>query len=280
MLEFLTDDLKSALRYVNFNKLCELRLRINSPVSVNYGGTYFYLCANGLKKSTEDAIKTTPDAIREIVYKACQKSVYSVNEEIKRGFVTANDGVRIGLCGTYVCDGDKVVSIRNFTSLCIRIPHNVKGCADEIKRMCFKSGGKNVLILSPPGAGKTTMLKDIADYFSSERRENVLICDERGELACFGDNADVIGYADKRTAFMYGIRAMRPDIIITDELTECDYVYVKKTMESGVCVVASAHLYKVEDVPMKIFDYYVLLDGNSIGKIKGIYGADLKEKYA
>lgn len=190
------------------------------------------------------------------------------------------DGVRIGLCGTYVCDGDKVVSVRDFTSLCIRIPHNVKGCADEIKRTCFNSGGKNVLILSPPGAGKTTMLKDIADYFTSERRENVLICDERGELACFGGNADVISYADKRTAFIYGIRAMRPDIIITDELTEGDYAYVKKTMDSGVYVVASAHLYRAEDVPMKIFDYYVLLDGHSVGKIKGIYGADMKEKYA
>ena len=111
----------------------------------------------------------------------------------------------------------------------------------------------------------------------SERTlKNILVSDERGELSAgdLGATADVIRFADKQTAFTAGIRAMRPEIIVTDELLTEDYSAVKRAIESGISVFASAHLTAYENVPQKIFSKYILLDGlGKIGKIFGEEGA-------
>ena len=91
----------------------------------------------------------------------------------------------------------------------------------------------------------------------------------RGEL---GETSDVMRFSDKRTAFSAGIRAMRPDLIVTDELQTEDYAAVRRARESGLHVFASAHLVRVADVPEKIFDRYVILDG--LGTVGAVIGAD------
>lgn len=280
MLEFLPEKIKSALLRLNANKLLELRLRADMPVSINYGGRYMYLCADGVKNSPSGGIKLTRGDIEECVYNACDRSVYSVSEEIKRGFISVGN-VRIGLCGTCVTEGGNVVSVRDFTSLCVRVPHSVVGCAEKIMRIVDVKE-KSLLVLSPPGCGKTTILKDIARYISLDGEKNLLVCDERGELAPSGEgiNADVVKYSSKKTAFLNAVRAMRPDIIITDELTAEDYPLVYETTLSGVKVTASAHLERAEDAPEKCFDYYVTLKKDAVGEIDKIYDGQLNEVYA
>lgn len=83
---------------------------------------------------------------------------------------------------------------------------------------------RSILVLSPPGIGKTTILRDLSRSLSRDTRKNILICDERGEISAgnTGDTSDVLLFADKATAFEAGIRAMRPDIMITDELSPAD----------------------------------------------------------
>ena len=105
-------------------------------------------------------------------------------------------------------------------------------------------------------------------------RLNILVCDERGELSAgeLGETSDVMRFSDKRTAFSAGIRAMRPDLIVTDELQTEDYAAVRRARESGLHVFASAHLVRVADVPEKIFDRYVVLDG--LGTVGAVIGAD------
>lgn len=279
MLEFLPDKIKGALYNLNANKLFELRIRAGMPVAVNYGGRYLYLCPDGAKRYSETALSASAEDIAEAVYNACGKSVYSVSEQIKQGFISVGN-VRIGLCGTCVTEGDKVVSVRDFTSLCVRVPHVVNGCAEQILS-AVNVKENSLLILSPPGCGKTTLLKDIVRIISEDGEKNLLICDERGEIApTEGLNADVIKYSSKRAAFTGAVRAMRPDIIITDELTDGDYSLVQETMATGVKVTASAHLERAEDVPTKIFDYYVVLRKGEIGLIDKIYDKNMETVYA
>lgn len=266
MLNFLSDELKIRLTRVK-GEICELRIRDGCPVKVNVGGKYYYLSDRGVSLSADKAYCCPVGEVARMVTRAAEKSVYAVSEELKEGFLTTKEGVRLGVGGTFVREGDKIVSLRNFTSLCVRIPKTILGCADLVKEVCLKTLC-SLLIVSPPGMGKTTFLKDIIRFLASDF--NLLIADERGELSCATKEADSYLFSDKKTAFLCGIRAMRPDAIITDELEENDFPAVKKAIVSGVKVIASAH----GDTPppqAELFDYCVLLSENKVGEVTKIF---------
>ncbi len=276
MLDFLPIEIQDGLSHVNSNYVYEIRLRVDKPTTVNYKGRYQFLGVYGLTERADRAIHCTAYDIADCVYKAGEYSVYSVEEQLKRGFITARNGERLGLAGTYVYEKGQPLALRNFTSLCIRIPHEIYGCGQEIYEQCLKSGMKNCLIASPPGLGKTTILRDLARIIGEKTNKNVLICDERGEISCgdCGKSSDILKFADKNTAFEAGIRAMRPDIIITDELSPTDCEGVKKATVAGVAVLASAHFSDIESIKepfFGLFDCYIVLNENEIGQIKGIY---------
>jgi stage III sporulation protein AA len=276
MLDFLPKNVKEGVEKVNQTHLFEIRLRADCPVMVNYQGEYRYLSVYGLTNLKDKAIKPTLADIEECVFKAGQYSVYSVEEQLKQGFLTAKNGERIGISGEYVFENGQPHALRSFTSLCIRVPHEVIGCAGSIYEQCMSDRVHNLLIISPPGMGKTTLLRDLSRILSEKTRKNILICDERGEISMgnFGDTCDVIRYCDKKVAFTAGIRAMRPEIIMTDEVTVEDLEYLNKARNAGVTVIASAHFSGEEylDTPFKrLFEKIVLLDSQKIGKIKAIY---------
>lgn len=262
MLEFLPPRLLSAVQHVNLHTLYELRVRADKPLTGNVSGTFHYLGASGVT-ARRGAILPTDEEVREIVLAASGRSVYAVENQLRQGFLTGPEGERIGIAGTYVYEDEKVLSVNKITSLCIRIPHAVRGCAEEVYARCFRNGLCSVLVLSPPGEGKTTILRELCRLICERTEKNVLVSDERGELSAgeLGDSADVICFADKLTAFTAGIRAMRPDVIVTDELLPADYAAVRRAAEGGIVVLASAHLKRFEDVPDKLFSRYVLLDG-------------------
>ncbi len=241
MLEFLPDNIKEALRHVNLNRVYEIRLRAGRPVTVNYEGKYRCLGAYGLVEKPSAALHPSLTEIGDTVFSAGRFSVYSVEEQIKRGFITGEYGERIGLAGQYVFEKGKALAIRDFTSLCIRVPHEIIGCGREIYRRCLSDRLRSVLVMSPPGIGKTTILRDLSRTLSEITGKNILICDERGEISAgdTGATSDVLLYADKATAFEAGIRAMRPDIMITDELSAADCSAVERAIFGGVKVIAS-----------------------------------------
>ncbi len=273
MLEFLPPRILDAVRHVNANLLYELRLRADKPLRANVDGAFVFLGERGVCGAGE-AICATGGEVEETLFAACGYSVYSVEDQIRRGFVTGRCGERIGIAGTYVYEKGAVHSIREITSLCIRIPHEIRGCAEEIFARCMNGGPVSVLILAPPGEGKTTILRDLARLVSEKTACNILVSDERGELAAgdLGRTADVVRFADKMTAFTAGIRAMRPELIVTDELLPEDYDAVERAMFAGICVFASAHLKRYEDVPKKLFSRYVILNG--LGRIAEIRGSE------
>ena len=210
--------------------------------------------------------------------------MYSVEEQIKQGFITAENGERIGIAGEYVYERGQPLTIRKYSSVCIRVPHEIIGCATEIYQCCMSDKVKNLLLMSSPGLGKTTLLRDLSRILSEKTNNNILICDERGEISALsvGDSCDVLKYADKATAFEAGIRAMRPDIIVTDELSVRDCAAIQQAIVAGVHVVASAHFsdFSNVDAPfLKLFERFVLLDENTIGKIRVIYDREGRALY-
>jgi len=276
MLDFLPENVKEALTHLNVKYVYEIRLRANAPTRINYRGEFLCLTAFGVSDRTEFGIICDAMDIADCIYRAGKYSVYSVEEQIKRGYITAANGERIGLAGEYVFESGQPLTIRNITSVCIRIPHEIIGCGQEIYACCLEDKLTNVLIASPPGLGKTTILRDLARLISEKTRKNVLICDERGEISCgrLGETSDVIKFADKQTAFEAGIRAMRPDVIITDELHTNDCQAIEKAYAAGVNVVASAHFNQIKRVKkdfFSLFDYVVILNQEKIGEIAAIY---------
>ena len=276
MLEFLPQNVREAIRLLNARKLYEIRLRAGKPVTVNFAGEYRYLGAYGLTDFSEKALYCDVQELSDCVFRAGKYSVYAVEEQLKGGFITAENGERIGIAGEYVFEKGQPLAIRNFTSLCIRVPHEVIGCGADIYNSCLRDKMRSVLIVSSPGLGKTTILRDLSRIISEKTRLNILICDERGEISAgdTGNSCDVLRFSDKKTAFEAGIRAMRPDMMITDELSIDDCKAVEKAVAAGICVLASAHFNEFSNIKplfLGLFDRFVVLDESEIGKIKCIY---------
>lgn len=286
---------------LNSERIYEIRLRSQRAVTINYGGCFYYLGQDGLVDSPTKAIVSTPQMLQDIIVKASDYSLYTVNRNLCDGFITVEGGIRIGITGEYVWENDRIKTIKNFSGLTVRIPHEVKGCADKLLRPLTNGGIKNSLIISPPACGKTTILRDISRILSGlSPKNNLLLIDERNELAAcvngtpqldVGNNVDVIGNCFKSEAILRGIRSMNPTVIITDELArseDIDAVYTAAC--SGVKIIASVHASDQYDVlnktnfdkaiKAKLFERYaVLSDTPVIGSLSGVYDENFERIY-
>ena len=276
MLDFLPEHIKKAVLALNIQYLYELRIRANGPIIANFCGEYQYLGQYGIVKQVGHAIIATLEDVNECVYRAGKYSIYAVEEQIRKGFITTEYGERIGLSGEYVFEKGQPLTLRNYTSICVRIPHDVEGCGERIYYSCMRDKVRNLLIMSSPGLGKTTILRDLSRQISEKTLKNVLVCDERGEISAgkLGNTCDVIKFAEKSTSFEVGVRALRPDVLITDELSVSDAWLVKKVINAGVNVLATAHVDSLEALPSEyvgMFERYVLLEKDKIGVVKMIY---------
>ena len=294
MLNILTEKYTAAIAFLNIRYLYEIRLRAGKPVVVNYRGRYVYLCDVGVSDRAQSALTCLYADIEEIIYRASEFSVYSVTEQLRQGFLTGNEGERIGLAGSFVYEDGKTFTVKEITSLNIRVPHEIIGSADEIYERCLQNELRSILILSAPGRGKTTILRDLSRIICEKNKVNVLISDERNEIAAahgdfsmnIGAFCDVIRYSYKRDALTSAVRAMRPDVIILDEIFgEEDVAAVLDCARSGVFVIASAHIREIDGllksdnlrrlVDEKAFERYVTLDFYQTGKVAAVYDRNL-----
>ena len=297
LLDILTDNLANIFRQkVSIKELTEIRIRRNRPIVVFVKGQPYYLSNNGLCCDIDEAIIANQDIINEIVYKASDYSIYAVNEQIKQGYIMLENGVRVGLCGNVVTENQSIKTIVSWSSLNIRIPHQVKNfslcCFDDI---VSENGIYNTLITSPPGAGKTTFIRDFLYQISNHNYcLNVSVIDERGEIAGgenstldIGNFCDVMSYSTKKDGFMKCLRSMNPNLIVTDEIGSSeDANSLIDAMNCGVKVLASIHASSIDDLknkkifqnlPHNFFERYVLLSKREgPGTFEGIYN----EKFA
>ncbi len=251
--DFLPERIATALKAGDYKYLSEIRLRIGFPVVANCGNQYAYLSAEGITLNKKNAITCGESDIREIMANVTERSLYAFNDRIKQGYLTDKSGCRIGIAGECVTDSGQPVTIKNVTSLNIRIPHDVEGCSAEIFEKIMKRGVKSTLILSPPAQGKTTILKDLARKINDAFNLSVLIIDERGEFGNInGENIDSVRYADKLFAFSYAVRSMSPNVVITDELSsEKDWDCAYSASNSGVKIIASCHARDLTELQKK-----------------------------
>lgn len=264
-LSFLPKRIERALSHLNFNYVTEIRLRRGQPVIIGYYGEYQYLGDSGISPTNLSAIIV--EDIDAVVNAATEGCLYNYTEQMKNGFITVGHGVRIGIAGEYVIQNGNVQAVRCITSLNIRIPHDIVGCADYICKNLFHMSVQSILIFSKPGLGKTTTLRDMVRFINKNFDKNVLVFDERGEISAMdgygngfnlGERVDVIRCNNKLGAISSAIRAMKPDVIITDELYgEEDVAAVRFAYECGICIIASSHIIdrqKLIDMP---FEYFV-----------------------
>ena len=275
---------------VSFNSLNELRFRADKPIVVAIGAKRYFLGEKGLTGSLKEAIRASKTMIEDMIFRASECSIYSVNEQIKKGFIVTKGGIRLGLGGDMIEEAGKIKTMTNFSSLNIRLPHQIKNCSLPVFDMLL-SGDRvfSTLVLSPPSAGKTTFLRDFVCQLSERNYAfNVLVLDERGELDlgegnALGNFADKISFARKKVGFENGIRSLSPNIIVTDELgQEEDLDAVRYAVNCGVTIIASAHADSIETLlkkpafkevlDEKVFSRYVLLSlRNGPGTIEGVY---------
>ena len=275
-LSFLPHEINGGLAHINFNLLSEIRLRQGLPVIVEYNCEYGYLTPTGFSKDRRHAL--IGDNISVVLSAALGGNLFNYTEQMKNGFITVGHGVRIGIAGEYVTESGKVNTIRNLSSLNIRIPHDFTGCSNAICEKLYPDKVKSTLIFSKPGLGKTTMLRDIARNLCKKIR-NILIFDERNEIAAMDENGvgfdlgnfvDVIRCYNKLSAISSAIRAMKPDIIITDELYGDDDVNaIRYADDCGITVIASSHICQPEILKKMPFEFFVKL--TALNKSPEIY---------
>lgn len=283
LLNRLSDEDKEALR--------EIRLCADKPISCLTGE-----CESPLYKYIDVTPQETvinSSELDECFKKICGYSVYSFAGEIPKGYITVAGGHRIGICGTAICEDERVVGVKNITSLNIRIAKEAKGCAEALADSLFKNGLCGVLVAGAPASGKTTILRDIARIIS-QMGQRVSVVDERGEIAAVSGgrvNNDLGGCCDILNAYPKGeginiaLRCLAPKVIICDEIgTKGEAEAIESSLNSGVHIIASAHGKSLDEIKKKtyisnliaigVFKYIVILNDKKVGAVKQIVGAE------
>ena len=175
-------------------------------------------------------------------------SLYAFGDCLCEGYLPLPGGSRAGIAGEFVCEGGKVVGIRRIGSVVIRVARAVPGAGEFAERVFRRSGCRlGLLIFSPPGCGKTTVLRDLALRLSTGPRPlRTAIVDCRGELSgdWYGRGAcvDLLTGCGKGEGIAIATRTLSPDVILVDEIGGEDEVAAILSVEGGgVPIVATAH---------------------------------------
>ena len=293
----LCDRLKDRILY---EEIYEIRIKINKPI----------LIYSKFGESNTSYI-VTKEEMKNLVQKIVGFSLYAYEEDIRQGFITIRGGHRIGLAGECVMENGYVKTIRNISSVNIRISRQIIGASDKIMKFITSNNRVyNTIIISPPKCGKTTILRDIARNISDGINnlrivkekfdgKKVVVIDERSEIAaCFmgipqndlGVRTDVLDNCLKREGLLMAIRSLSPDVLICDEIgTTGDVEALTAAFNSGVNIITTIHGFTIEDLYKRrvlsgllnnnvIERVIVLSNREGVGTIENIYSLNGGEK--
>ena len=254
ILNFLPEILKQKIISANMNNIEEIRLRTTKPV----------ILKNNIEEKVLDYI-ITQEAVLQVLQRLCDNSLYSYQNQICEGFITLKGGHRVGVTGNAIIKDGKVATLSYISSLNFRIARQVLNCSNEAI-MYILNGNTiwNTLIVSPPGLGKTTLLKDIIRKISNgipEMNFNGITCgvvDERGEISAtykgisqndLGVRTDVIDNIPKALGMKMLVRSMSPKVIIADEIgSKEDIEAIEYAVSSGVNGIFTAQGNSLEQI--------------------------------
>lgn len=294
---------------IDYGKLQEIRLRINSPLIIIYGNREAFVSEDGdIVNEPSKALTITKNEIRETMEYISNYSMYAFEDEIKQGFITVSGGHRIGIAGKTIIENDSIKSMKHISFINVRLAHQVKGCADQVLPFVVNRQLNDIyhtLIISPPRCGKTTLLRDLIRQLSDGNKylegRSVGVVDERSEIgACYmgvpqnelGIRTDVLDCCPKAKGMMMLIRSMSPQVIAVDEIgSKEDLDAIDYVIGCGAKLIATVHGSSIEDiknkptlsdlVKKKLFQRYIILSNlRGVGTLEEIYDEEGKAIYS
>ncbi|RIE00837.1 stage III sporulation protein AA [Cohnella faecalis] len=250
----------------------EIRVRERRPLEVGYGGRSGFVKPDGtLTEDYRSAYVPGAGECRNLLERVTNHSVYAVEEELRRGYITVAGGHRVGLAGRTVLDRGAVSHLRDVAGFNVRIARARLGCSSGVLPGLLDWKAKTIrhtLIVSPPQQGKTTLIRDMARSISSGEWHHpgaagwggrkVGIVDERSEIAAsdkgvptfdLGPRCDVLDACPKAEGIMMMVRSLSPEIVVVDEIGRPEDAYaVNEALHAGVRVLATAHATSLADV--------------------------------
>lgn len=253
--KMLPDNIKNNVKeFLVLEEVQEIRIKIGKPIII----------VLSFQEKILDYIATKDD-LRYMISKISNYSLYAFEEEIKQGYITLKGGHRVGLAGECVISKGEVRTIKNISSLNIRICKEIVGASNKVMRLITENNRVyNTLIVSPPKCGKTTILRDISRNLSNGmyqinlKGKKVTIVDERSEIAaCYngipqmnvGIRTDVLDNCLKKSGMIMAIRSLSPEVLICDEIgTDSDLEALNMAFNSGVNIIVTVHGYDIDDI--------------------------------
>lgn len=199
------------------------------------------------------------DELDELLSRLCGGSLYAYRDSINEGYISLDGGVRVGVCGCAAVENGRIVGISRVTGLVIRIPHRTPlGVGGEIRRLLEGEGmTRGLLIYSPPGVGKTTVLRGaIACLAGGENSRRVAVVDTRGELeGCLDSpdlSVDILSGYPRRRGIEIAARTLNAQVIICDEIGDADEAAaIEAAHNCGIPLIASAHAASLDELLRK-----------------------------
>lgn len=236
-------------------QLEEIRLRVGFPILLKIRGQEYGLCEHGLC-TLGQGMEMTRQVITDILHYMSDFSLYALEDELRQGFMTIEGGHRVGLVGKVVLENSQIKTLKYISGMNIRIAHEVIGCSEKVMPyIVSREKVHHTLIVSPPGCGKTTLIRDmiyqLSEGYKGYGPYTVGVVDERSEIAaCYqgipqnhmGMRTDVLDGCPKIEGMRMLLRAMAPQVVAVDEIGKGeDCEALREMLSAGVSLLCTVH---------------------------------------
>ncbi len=276
----------------------EIRLRVSRPMQIYMGEKSVFISKNGIVSNSPEAAGNWID--KALIQKAVQSltsySLHTHQNELAEGFISTHGGGRAGIGASAVYENGRIKSVRDISSISLRVSREYYGCADELLDVVLKSGG--VLLAGEPACGKTTILRELCRKLGNGTYGNIVLLDERMEIAAVNSGelshdtgfcCDVLSGYKKADGMQQAVRTLSPRYVICDEIGGVEDIdALKNFVNSGVNMIATVHAADIDELLRKkgavdmlstgafsaVAVMYSYSKDKIMGKIKKVYELD------